>query len=178
MRAGSRGRSATQDWRNGQGGTCPARLRSKTPRKSDGEYLRTRESTQAQRIEDYTSDKRGANYSYRQVCCRSYGDDEQHRKQEKCESYFQPSPHHDSPTAYHLYRQRCKPRATMFMDRVARSYCRVCASARCVASSRASGPTGLPEAFSIQRSGVTSPILAIRSNSEPILPVFRICSSI
>src|SRR5512140_1356309 len=51
-------------------------------------------------------------------------------------------------------------------------------SAFSVADRSASGPTGTPVAFFIQRSGATLPIFAIRSNSEPILPAFFICSSI
>jgi hypothetical protein len=56
--------------------------------------------------------------------------------------------------------------------------CPTAVHAVCAASSNASGPTGRPVACTIQRSGVTSPIFAMRSNSGPIDPAFFICSSI
>jgi len=52
------------------------------------------------------------------------------------------------------------------------------ARAAWVASSKAPGPTGLPVACTIHRSGVTRPMVAMRSNSGPIAPALRICSSI
>ena len=49
---------------------------------------------------------------------------------------------------------------------------------RAVAVNNASGPTGAPVAFFIQRSGMTLPSFAMRSNSVPRLPALSICSSI
>ncbi|MDX6693700.1 MAG: hypothetical protein QOF02_1303 [Blastocatellia bacterium] len=71
--------------------------------------------------------------------------------------------------------------ANIFASRAGVSYfpaafmsARACA----VAVRRASGPTGVPVAFFIQRSGMTAPVVAMRSNSAPMFPALSICSSI
>src|SRR5512141_2092188 len=46
-----------------------------------------------------------------------------------------------------------------------------------VSARSASGPTGAPVAWVIQRSGARLPSFAIRSNSGPIAPAFSICRS-
>ena len=57
-------------------------------------------------------------------------------------------------------------------------YARTACSAFAAASIRACGPTTLPVAFSIHRSGVRRPSVVMRSTSSPRLPVSSICCSI